>query len=215
MPRIDLSAEERGRVTRAITLAEKDTSGEIVVVVTRQSDDYIHVPLHIAAGVALAVPLLLYVPWFVRLFPWAEVSFKWIYLIQLLSFIVVALVLSIRSLRYLVTPRALMRKYAHRNAASQFLTRNMHTTRGRTGVLIFVSLLERFCEVVGDTEIAAKVDHATWQSIVDEMLPILHEERIGEGLVLGVRRCGEVLARHFPPGTENPDELPNHLIVID
>jgi putative membrane protein len=213
MTRLDLSVEDRGRVTRAITHAERDTSGEIVVVVTRQSDDYIHVPLHIAAAVALAMPLLL--PWISRLFPWAAVSFSWIYMIQLLSFIVVALVLSIGPLRYLVTPRALMRKYGHRNAASQFLTRNMHTTRGRTGVLIFVSLLERFCEVVGDTEIAAKVSPATWQSIVDEMLPILHDERIGDGLVLGVRRCGEVLAQHFPPGTENSNELPNHLIVID
>jgi putative membrane protein len=208
-----ISLSDRARVTKAITAAEKDTSGEIIVVATAQSDDYIHVPIHIAAALALAMPVIL--PLVARLLPWQAVSHGWAYLIQLLTFIVVALILSLEPLRHLITPKSLMRKYASRHAASQFLSMNMHGTRGRTGVLIFVSLLERHCEVIGDTAIAAKVPQATWQDIIDEMLPILREERIADGLIHGVERCGAILAQHFPPGGPDPNELPDRFIVLE
>jgi putative membrane protein len=210
---LHIEPHDRARVTKAITAAEKKTSGEIVVVATAQSDDYIHVPIHIAAALALAVPLAM--PLIAKALPWQAVSQGWVYLAQLLTFIIVALLLSLDPLRYLVTPKSLMRKYASRYAASQFLSMNMHGTRGRTGALIFVSLLERHCEVIGDRAIAAKVKDHAWREIVDEMLPILREERIADALILGVERCGEVLARHFPPGAPDTNELPDHFIVLE
>jgi putative membrane protein len=210
---LHISPQDRARVTRAITKAEKSTSGEIIVVATAQSDDYIHVPIHIAAGLALAVPLVL--PFVARFLPWEAISHLWVYVAQLATFIVAALILSLDPLRYLVTPKSLMRKYASRYAASQFLTMNMHGTGGRTGVLIFVSVLERHCEVIGDTAIAAKVSNAMWQDIVDEMLPAFRDGRIADGLVHGVERCGAVLAQHFPPGKVDPNELPDRFIVLE
>lgn len=209
----DLAATERQKVTLAIKKAELLTSGEIVVVAARQSDDYVHVPLHIAAGVALAVPFVL--PFVSRFFPWSAISLFWVFMAQLLVFIAVATVLSLPPLRYWVTPKKLMHKYAHRNAAAQFLTVNTHGTGGRTGVLIFVSLEERYAEIIGDTAIASKVSQATWQSIIDEMIPHLRDGRLTEGLVHAVERCGHELARHFPPGAANPNELPDHFIVLD
>jgi putative membrane protein len=132
----------------------------------------------------------------------------------MLVFIVVALVLSQDWFRYRVTPRKLMRKYAHRNAAAQFLAVGAHGTGGRTGVLIFVSLLEHYVEIIGDTAIAAKVSHADWQRIVDAMLPHLKEGEVADALVLGIEKCGMTLAKHFPPEAHNPNDLPDHFIVL-
>jgi putative membrane protein len=209
----EISAADRRKVTSAIKRAEKSTSGEIVVIAARQSDDYIHVPLHIAAALALAVPLLL--PLFASYLPWESVPLHWVFVVQLLVFIVAALVLGLAPLRYVVTPRQLMRKYAHRYAAAEFLAVNMHGTGGRTGVLIFVSLLERHCEIIADTAIDKKVEHRDWQAIIDSMLPLLRRDEIAEALVVAVNRCGEILAEHFPPGEPNPNELPDHFIVLD
>lgn len=210
--RDSVTKSDRHAVVAAIKAAELKTSGEIMVVVAKQSDDYVHVPIHIAAGMALAVPFVL--PWAARFFPWASVTLWWVFAVQLILFIVVALVLSQSWFRYLVTPRRLMRKYAHRNAATQFLAVNAHSTGGRTGVLIFVSLLERYVEIVADTAIAAKVSHADWQRIVDQMLPLLKAQKFTEALVLGVEHSGAKLAKHFPPSTANPNELPDHFIVL-
>ncbi|MBG1230804.1 TPM domain-containing protein [Aestuariivirga litoralis] len=209
----DLSASEHLKVSEAITAAEKHTSGEIVVVAARQSDDYVHVPIHIATALALASPLA--IPLLERLTPWSAISVHQFFLFQLGIFIVVALLLSLPVLRYTVTPKKLMHKYAHRNATAQFLARNMSATRGRTGVLIFVSLLERYVEVIGDREIAAKLTQKDWQKIVDEMLPLLREKKTAEALVLAVERCGGLLAQHFPPSKANPNEIADHFIVLD
>jgi putative membrane protein len=207
-----LPKAERQKVTLAIKKAELLTSGEIVVIAAHQSDDYIHVPLHAATGLALATPFV--VPFFARLFPWASVAVSTVFAIQLAVFIVAALLLSFPPVRYAITPKSLMHKYAHRNAASQFLAVNTHGTHGRTGVLIFVSLLERYCHIIGDTAIASKVDHKVWVSIIDEMRPHLRGGDLTEALVHAVERCGKELATHFPPGAENPNELPDHFIVL-
>jgi putative membrane protein len=204
---------ERQKVSLAIKKAELLTSGEIVVIAARQSDDYIHVPIHIAAGLALAVPLIL--PFLNRFFTWSVVPLTWVFAAQLIVFIIAAVLLSLQPFRYWVTPKSLMRKYAHRNAAAQFLAVNAHGTGGRTGVLIFVSLLERYCEIIGDTAIAKKVPHVTWAAIIDEMRPSLRSGNLTDALVHAVERCGHELAKHFPPGAENPNELPDHFIVLN
>jgi len=208
----DLSPAEHARVTAAITAAEKNTSGEIVVVAARESDDYVHVPLHIATAAALATPLA--VPLLNRFASWSAITVSQLFLIQLGVFIVLAVVLSFPVLRYVVTPKRLMQKYAHRNAAAQFLARNMSNTRGRTGVLIFVSLLEHYVEVIGDQEIAAKLTPKDWKKIVDEMLPLLREKKTADALILAVEQCGALLAAHFPPGKDNPNELPDNFIIL-
>lgn len=208
----DLSPAEHRRVTEAITAAEKNTSGEIVVVAARESDDYVHVPIHIATAVALATPLA--VPVLNRFASWSALAVNQLFLIQLGVFIIFAVGLSVPALRYLVTPKKLMRKYAHRNAAAQFLARNMSNTRGRTGVLIFVSLLEHYVEVIGDQEIASKLTQKDWKKIVDEMLPLLRDKRTADALILAVERCGALLAKHFPPGKDNPNELPDNFIIL-
>ncbi|MDE2444933.1 MAG: TPM domain-containing protein [Alphaproteobacteria bacterium] len=208
----DITKADRHKVVAAVKQAELSTSGEIIVVVTSQSDDYVHVPIHIAAGVALAVPFIL--PWAKSFFPWAAVSLWWVIGFQLAAFIGVALILSHAWFRYLVTPRRLMHKYAHRNAASQFLTFHTHATGGRTGILIFVSLLERYVEVLGDTAISAKVSQADWQKIINEMMPLLKNAKLADALVLGIEKSGHTLAKHFPPDTPNPNELPDHFIVV-
>ena len=210
---IHMTTADRERVIFAIREAENRTSGEIVVVIATQSDDYIHVPLHVAAGISLIIPLIL--PALAPIFPWATISLPWVFFLQLACFIVLALILSIPAIRYALTPKALMHKYAHRHAAAQFLGIQVHSTEGRTGVLIFVSLVERYCEIVADLAISSKVDNAHWQSVIGEMLPLLRRRQQAEALILGVKRCGDFLAKHFPPGTPNPNELPDHLIIID
>ena len=209
----ELSSADRGRVTQAITLAEKDTSGEIVVVAAHASDDYIHVPIHIATAAALAVPLA--VPLLMAISPWSAISMQGLFLMQLCLFIGLALVLSLPFFRHAITPRKLMHKYAHRNAAAQFLASNITATRKRTGVLIFVSLHERYVEVIGDRDIAEKLSQRDWQKIIDDMLPLLRDKKTVDALVLAVERCGQLLTAHFPAGESNPNELPDRFIVLD
>ncbi|MDP9137616.1 MAG: TPM domain-containing protein [Pseudomonadota bacterium] len=207
MARQILSAGEQSLVKAAIETAERKTAGEIIVVVTPSCDDYLPVPVLWAALAALLVPLP--ISWLTSL------SAANLYLLQLGLFAALSLVLSIRAIRLAITPGSLKRKHAHRTAVEQFLARELHTTRSRTGVLIFVALAERYCEVIADKGIAEKIEQRFWNELVAAMTARIGSGKLGEGLAEAVDRCGDILAQHVPPSAGDRNELPDHLIVLE
>ena len=195
------------RISHAISEAEAKTSGEIVAVVASESDSYLYAPFLWAALAALAVM------WPLAYLTWMTV--QWIAVIQLLVFAGLALILSSRPLRYRLVPRSILTERAHARAVEQFLVQNLHTTLGRTGVLIFVSVGERYAEILADAGIHQKVAEGTWQGIVDELTSHIGAGRTTDGFVAAIEHVGKHLAEHFPPGSAPANALPNHLIVLN
>ena len=201
------SEAEELRISEAIAAAERKTSGEIVAVVTAASENYFYVPFMWAALLALLVPWpLIYLTWW---------PMHVVYFIQLAVFLILVLLLMPRSIRLALVPRSITRVHAHRRAVEQFLSQNLHTTAGRTGVMIFVSVAERYAEVLADSGIHAKVPAGTWQTIVDQLTSELSQGRATDGFVHAIEAAGKHLAKHFPPGSRDPNELPDHLIVLE
>jgi len=199
--------EEHARISEAITRAEKNTSGEIVVVVARSSASYRAFALMCAALVALAVPLP-----FIHFTKWPV---EYIYLVQLMVFLAAAAVSQWEPVRIALAPAAVKRARAHQRAVDQFLAQNLHTTTGRTGVLICVSVAEHYAEVIADDGIYRKVSPEVWDEVIAVLTSNIGKGTRTEGFVAAIDKCGAVLAEHFPPGAGDQNELPNHLIVLD
>lgn len=207
-----ISEADDERIAEAIASAERKTSGEIVAVVSAESSTYLYAPFMWAALVALLVPWpLMYLNWH----PGQWIPIHWIYIVQLLVFIALLVIFLPRPTRYWLVPRSVKRQRAHRRAVEQFLAQNLHTTRGRTGVLIFVSVAERYAEIIADREIDAKVDKRAWQAMVDDLTANIAAGKPADGFVHAIQSAGDLLARHFPPGQLDPNELPNHLIILE
>jgi putative membrane protein len=200
------SESDEQRISAAIADAEQRTSGEIVVVVAAQSDGYHYVPPLVGALVALLVP------WFLIFF--TGLHLVPIYLIQLAVFLFVSLALMPAPIRTALVPASIKRLHAHRRAVEQFLAQNLHTTEGRTGVLLFVSVVEHYAEIIADRGIGAKVPEATWQGIIDRLTGAIGAGQPADGFVEAVGTIGSALAAHFPPGGSTPNELPDHLIIL-
>jgi putative membrane protein len=200
------TGEDRLRIERAIAEAEARTSGEIVAVVAHQSDGYRYIALLWASLTALLVPWPL-----VALTEW---TVQEIYLAQLVVFAALALLFQWTPLRLALVPGPVKRARAHRRAVEQFLAQNLHTTAGRTGVLIFVSVAEHYAELIADRAVDAKAPDGAWRTIVDELTAKIGEGRAADGFVAAVAACGAILAEHFPPDSADRNELPNHLIVL-
>ena len=81
-------------------------------------------------------------------------SVQRIFLLQLVIFIVASLAFSWMPLRLMLVPRPVQRARAHRAALEQFVVRGVSRTRNRTGLLIFVSLAERYARIIADDGIA-------------------------------------------------------------
>jgi putative membrane protein len=201
-----ISEADKARVAEAIRTAETKTSGEIFCVIARYASDYRLVPLAWSALAALIVPAPLI---YFTLWPAAV-----IYLIQLVVFIVLAIVLSQPVLRFRLVPRRAKIDRAHALAMRQFFAQGLDRTEDRTGVLIFASAAERYAEIVADSGINAKVTPEVWEKAVAALIDGIKDGRAGDGFIAAVEQCGAVLAEHFPPGALNRDELPNKLVEI-
>ena len=82
-------------------------------------------------------------------------------------------------------------------------------TDTNSGVLIYLLLVDHKVEIVADRGIAAKVEQAEWENVCREMEQAFRAGDFRGGAITGVQRISALLARHFPPGIRNPNELPN------
>ena len=200
------TAEDEKRISAAIVAAETLTAGEIVAVVTQSSSSPGYFALLWAALVALLVP-------------WPLIYFTWwtmqaVFALQVAVFLALVTLLTFDPIKRWIVPPAVARRWAHQRAVEQFMAQSMNTTASRTGVLIFVSVAERYAEILADTQINAKVPAGTWDKLVADLTGQIGQGRAADGFIAAIAGAGKHLATHFPPDAHNPNELPNHLIVL-
>ena len=205
---IKFSDNDRKAISEAIHAAEKKTSGEFVAVVARASDHYIFLPLLWAAIIALLTPGAL-------LLSGVPLSHVESYHLQLLIFVVLAaLLLFVPGLHLFLVPRSVKHSRASRLAKAQFYLQGVHMTAEHSGVMLFVSLAERYVEIVADKGIHEKIGEAHWQGIVNKFVERVRDGEVVEGFAGAVTACGEAMATHYPRSADDTNELPDGLIEI-
>jgi len=163
-------------------------------------------PILVAAVVALALPWLLVA--------FTTMSVHRILLLQIAVFFTAAVVLCLPRVRVALVPRAARRTVAHRVATEQFFIRGIARKKERTGVLIFVSLAERYARIIADQGIAVRVPQSEWQGAVDALVAQMRGGRIADGFVTAIDICAKVLEAHFPRTDTSRDELPDRIYLI-
>jgi putative membrane protein len=199
-----ISGEDHVRIAEAIRAAEQKTSGEIVCVLARSSSEYHSAPVLVGALLALLAPWAL-----VFLTQW---SIERILLAQLAIFVLATLICSVTPIGMVLVPRRIQRTRAHRAAMEQFHIRGLGRLQERAGILIFVSLAERYARIIADDHLAAKVPAGEWRSAVDALTAHMKDHRIAEGFVAAVERCGAVLSEHAPGAQSG--KLPDRIYLV-
>src|SRR5262245_18449333 len=193
-------------LTESVRRVEAQTCAEIVVAVRRHSGSYLGARAII--GAACAATLLafgLFTPW-----PFS-----------LLAIFVEPIVVGILgafgagyvpALQRWVTLPSERRRRVEVHARSTFVERGVGSTTGRTGVLVYVSLLERDACIVTDTGVTTKIPAAEWNRAVGD---IEHAaRRVKATAVAGaIAALGPVLARHLPRAHDDVNELPDEVSV--
>lgn len=201
-----ITAHDRERISAAIRAAEAKTSGEIVCVLAKTSSDATALPIFVAAVVALALPWLLVA--------FTALDVQRILSLQIVLFFALAVLLCLPRVRVALIPRAARRAVAHRAAMEQFTVRGIARKKDRCGILIFVSLAERYARIIADDGITACVPQAEWQRAVDALIAHMRSGNIVDGFVAAIDVCGNELATHFPRGETSRDELPDRVYLI-
>ncbi|MBZ9705036.1 MULTISPECIES: TPM domain-containing protein [unclassified Mesorhizobium] len=207
-----ISPQDHERIAGAIRAAESRTDGEIYCVVAHASGNYFFPAAFVAALATLLVSLA--VAYGLEAW-WLTIRLPHFVIAQLLALACFLLLLwAFPGLRIHMVPRRLRYQTAHDNALKQFLARNVHRTTARTGALVFVSVTERYAEVVADSGIDAKVGQHVWDDVVRELTAHAGDDRLADGFVKAIQSVGAVLAEHFPVTSGDTNELDDHLVEI-
>jgi putative membrane protein len=226
MVMLPISDEDRERIAAAVAKAERESDGEIVTIVAPRSDAYHDVGLHYAILAMLLVPAgTLVVPqswidwWLAFLFGWgAGGGWRLLMLLVLgkmiFVFLVVRYALAWMPLRMAVTPKGTKHRRVRRRAVEMFHATCAQRTKGGTGILLYLSLLERRAEIVADEAIHSRTEPEVWGEAMAALVTEIKAGRPGDGMVGAIEKIGNVLAKCLPPQAENPNELPDRLIEI-
>jgi putative membrane protein len=202
-----IAATERERIAAAIRAVEARTTGEIVCVLARTSSDATALPVLLAAVAALVLPWVLVA--------FTTLSVQRILALQAIVFLVALIGLCLPRVRVALMPRAARRQVAHRVAMEQFRARGIARKKDRCGILIFVSLAERYARIIADEGIAARVPQAQWQTAVDALIAEIKRGDVAGGFLAAIELCGNELAAQFPRHeAATGHELPDRIYII-
>lgn len=100
-------------------------------------------------------------------------------------------------------------------ASRLFEKLNMHKTRLRNGVLIYLAVRNRKFAIIGDVGINSVVPENFWENAETEMLNHFRENHFTDGLLKAIEMTGFQLKKHFPYLTDDINELSDEISFSD
>src|SRR5258706_10050893 len=94
-------------------------------------------------------------------------------------------------------------------AQKAFQKLGMERTRDRNGVLIFVAPRSHNFAVIGDTGVHSRCGSSYWTNVAAEISGHFKRGEFTRGILLGVKKAGDLLAQHFPRRPDDRNELPD------
>ena len=212
---VHLTDQEKEKILIAVREAERHTNGELVTVICQRSDEYLYIPTLFAALLAFLVGGVT-----VMLLP--GLSGGWNFIVQVLVFVTLALVFRWPPLTLWLVPKSVKYHRASLHAHALFSMKRLHLG-DRNGIMLFVSVAERYVEVIADPELIELVDESQWRSIVDTFTSHVKKHQILEGYLSAIETAGELLSIHCSAkrnadsgqhDNSNRNFLPDHLIEL-
>jgi len=223
LKRLNINKAQLEQIKTAVAETEKTTTGEIALAAVYQSDSYAFVELFAAfctAFVSFFILLLFSNPiWKLldRTFWYPAPS----QLTAAIGFAVICitaavyLLLNIPAIDRLIIPRKLKERRVYARALRHFVESGVYKTADRTGILIFISVLERKIFIIADSGINEKVLQNQWDGICKIMTNGLRTKNTAKAFITATEECGKILQKYFPTKIKNPNELADGLVILE
>ncbi len=201
------SEDERRKIGEAVHEAERGTSGEVVVVIVEASDEYAEAKWR-SALVLLGLVLLADLGYRHYATFWLAWSADTLSLALVAAGILGFLFGSWPPLRRALAGHERLHRAVRRAAEAAFARERVFETRDRTGILVFLSLIERQVVVLPDAGIATKAPESAWSGVVGEVVRGMKAGRPAEALLAAVTSCGATLrAAGFTARPDDTNEI--------
>jgi uncharacterized membrane protein len=98
-------------------------------------------------------------------------------------------------------------------AQEVFTALAMTKTTLHDGVLIYLAIKDRKFAIIGDQGIDNVVPENFWDETKEKMQALFKESKFTEGVCLGIELTGEHMAKYFPCGAGDVNELSNDISI--
>ncbi len=196
-----LTTKEQQEIIQAINKAEESCGGEILVVLAKSSWDWSRHSLYLSIITSFIVSIAIWRSGF-------NIAYPHFFLGQLSVILLIESILRLTGLDARISPRS-ARQYATRiQAQSAFYGYGVNNTRNRAGVLIYLSMQERCCELLVDTGLKGQ-PATSWQKIVGDITSGIKHGELVPSLKNAIEESGMIIARHYPGYPDDKNELPD------
>jgi putative membrane protein len=217
------SEKEKNQISSAVKKAEANTSGEIATAFIKESYDYAIYELLFA--VIIGFIYFTVMMFFSGYIDTTLQNMFWDYNINYLlifygfsTFLVIALayfIANISLIDRLIVPAKIKQQKVEERAMQHFMQSGVSYTRDRTGILIFISYLEKRVILLADSAINEKIEQHEWQKIVDHIVAGIKEDKLTQNLVDAINDCGNLLQKYFPIKQDDTNELDNNIEILE
>ena len=191
------------KIVSAVEKAEKLTSAEFVVALEPCSGSYRDIDLFFAVSLNFIVMLFAF-------FHPTFVVTLWLPLNLIILFALAWLFSAYTPfIRRLFCSSERMETQVRELAQLQFLNQGVTQTRGRTGVMVLVSQLEKRVAVAADSGVTRSVDDEKWKELMGEIQGGFDGGDLSATAVQAVEKLGEFLSEPLPVAKDDIDELSN------
>ena len=98
-------------------------------------------------------------------------------------------------------------------ASEIFIKMQMHQTKQRNAVLLYIALKDKEVALFGDEGIHQQVGSDFWNRQVSQMIQLFKENSIADGIIKCVAEVGNVLIDKFPYNSlDDKNELPDDIV---
>ena len=221
---LNLKDEDFNKIKESVQDAEKKTTGEIAIAIAPESAHYSFWEL-LTANCLAAIVLIILVPFSSKISEVYSMIYwqnqpDWIvplfYVVSCFATVIITFYLTnIPAIDRLVIPRSVKRACVTNRAFRYFTESGVYETAEHSGILIFVSYMERQVRIIADAGISKKISQDMWNLLADELAENIKNGNITQGFTTIVEKCGELLAENFPNHEENPNELSDGLVILE
>ncbi len=188
--------------TERIRAIESSSSAEVVVDIRMRSGSYSHADARFAALIAfVALLTVLFSPW--------DFEPIWVPPVVLAAYIIGVLVARLSNVvRRVMTTRRDRDTRVRTSAAAAFVEHGVANTSRETGLLVFLSQLERRMELIADRGVLDAVPVLAWNQLLEKT----HNHTADKEALLDVlRELEPLLALHLRVQPGDKDELSNEV----
>lgn len=223
MTKFKLNESDKNQIAAAVKKAESKTSGEIATAFIKESYDYAIFELIFAVIISFF--------YFVIMMFFTSNIENWLqsrfwdytphYLIAFYGFstflvgTIFYFLANISAIDRLIVSKKILNQKVQERALRHFVESGVYNTRDRTGILIFISLMEHQVILLADSGINEKIEQKQWQQMVDHIISGVKNGEIANNLCKSIEDCGELLTKHFPIKTDDTNELSNEIKELE